>query len=75
MLECGRLRIDLFGRPIEVVREGRGWLVYHLGNEGKRRRARDIEIPPELGADAVEAWLDDMFHEYASAARPRVRRL
>ncbi|MCB1896609.1 MAG: hypothetical protein H6945_18465 [Zoogloeaceae bacterium] len=75
MTDPGRLRFDLFGRPIEVVREGGRWRVFYLGNEGKRRPAADIEIPSEVTADTLEGWLDDMFHEYATAARSRVRRL
>ena len=75
MTDRVRLRFDLFGRPIEVAREGGRWRAYHLCDEGKRRPADNIEIPPEIAADAIGAWLDDMFHEYATAARPQVRRL
>jgi len=75
MAERERHRFDLFGRPIEVVREGRSWRAYFLGAEGKRRPAHDIVIPDGIAEVALQDWLDDMFHEYATAARPCVRRL
>lgn len=68
------LRFDVFGRRMAVRDDGRGWRVYVLGTEGKRRAA-DVVIPPGLEADAIGTWLADVFHEAATPRHPGVRPL
>lgn len=68
------LRFDVFGRPMAAVRDARGWSLFHLGPDGKRRRAEAV-IPPWLDDDAIAGWLADLFHEAATPARGDVVRL
>ena len=70
----GRLRFDVFGREVAVERTAGGWRPLLIGSEGKSRPA-DFRIPSTLGEDELLAYLDDLFHEYATAERPRVRRI
>jgi len=39
------MKVDLYGQRIEVIREISEWVVFYLGVDGKRRRAKDIVIP------------------------------
>ncbi|MEM5421928.1 MULTISPECIES: DUF7661 family protein [Paraburkholderia] len=65
-------RFDVFGRAIAVARKAEVWTVFDIGEEGKRRRA-DIQIPAFIAADELLQYLDDIFHESATPARPCVR--
>lgn len=70
----GRLRFDVFGREIAIERTTGGWRPLLVGSEGKSRPA-DFNIPSTLDEDELLGYLDDLFHESASAACPRVRKL
>lgn len=70
----GEYRFDVFGRIIGVVFKNGAWVAYHIGQEGKRRRA-DFEIPPFVTPDELLQYLDDLFHENASPVRPCVVKL
>ena len=59
------MKLEICGRRIEVVRVDGGWAAYHSGNDGKRRPARDLNIPGELGEHEVEQFLSDLLHGYA----------
>ena len=67
------MKVNAYGRDLEVIRVQDEWQVYDLGNEGKKRSARDIRIPPEVDEAAVCTFLGDLLHEYASARHPSVR--
>ena len=69
-----RIRFDVFGREIAVEKTTSGWRPLFVGSEGKSRPA-DFEIPSTLGEDELSGYLDDLFHEYATAERPSVRKL
>nr|WP_322045347.1 hypothetical protein [Paraburkholderia sp. J67] len=64
-------RFDVFGRRMAIVRNDGMWAAFHLGVEGKRRRAA-FEIPAFIKADELAQYLDDLFHEDASPQRPSV---
>jgi hypothetical protein len=70
----GEYRFDVFGRTIGVFFKNGAWVVHHIGQEGKRRRA-DFEIPPFVTPDELLQYLDDLFHESASTVRPCVVKL
>lgn len=55
-------------------RDARSWTLFHLGAEGKRRRAEAV-IPPSLGDDEIAVSLADLFHEATPPARCEVVRL
>ncbi|WP_082845653.1 DUF7661 family protein [Paraburkholderia caribensis] len=62
---------NVFGRIMSVTRFNDAWLVLHVGQEGKRRRA-EFEIPSFVAADELAQYLDDIFHEDATPSRPCV---
>lgn len=69
------IKFDVFGRQIAVESSDSGWQVYFLGDEGKRRLARDVLIPSSVTETELEGYLFDVFHESASADHPEVKRL
>jgi hypothetical protein len=59
------MRFDIYGRfQVDVRRENGAWAVYRA-ELGKRTLLRDVVIPPDLAADDLATYLDDIFHEYA----------
>ena len=60
-------RFNVFGRLIAVVGSERGWAVFHLGPDGKRRPA-EVAIPRSVPDAELAEYLADIFHE---AATPR----
>lgn len=57
------MKFDVYARfTLEVVREGGQWVAYELA-PGKRVAQPDIAIPPEVAADDLAEFLDDLFHE------------
>jgi hypothetical protein len=59
------LRFDVYGRfQLEVARGAGAWIVHRV-TEGRRRRAPDIVIPPDLEERAIPRYLDDLLHELA----------
>lgn len=65
---------DVFGRMMRAERANGWWQLFLIGTEGKKRPVPDVVVPPELTANELAAFLDDLFHEYASASHPSVRR-
>lgn len=63
------MRYDIYGRfLVEVRREADRWVAYRLG-EGVRRLDPDVQLPPEISADAIAGALEDVFHEFAQPGR------
>jgi hypothetical protein len=42
------LRFDIFGRRVLIAESNNGWITFYLGDDGKRRSAPDIVVPPEI---------------------------
>jgi hypothetical protein len=72
MTRSKRLTFDVFGRRIVVEATSGGWIAFYQENDGKRRRA-DFVIPRDLASDGIAQYLDDLFHEFATAEHPHVR--
>lgn len=68
-------KYNVFGRQVLAVRSDTGWRVFYVGSEGKRRLAEDIVIPGDVSESAVEQYLSDLCHEWATKRNPRVVRL
>ena len=69
------MKLNVFGKMIEIVRVHAGWKAFYFGNEGKKRPANDIVLPAHLKeADLVE-YIADLCHEWASPANGVVRKL
>ena len=59
------MKFNMYGRfQVEVRRENASWAVYR-SELGKRSRLNDIVLPPDLAADDLATYLDDIFHEFA----------
>ena len=69
------IKFDVFGRDVLIVRSDSGWKAFYLGNEGKRRLARDIVIPPGVKESKLAEYLDDLCHEWASDRNSAVTRV
>lgn len=67
-----RITLDVFGRRIVVEATDHGWRAFYPGPDGKRRLA-DFAIPSHLDADGIARYLDDLLHEHATEAHPKVR--
>jgi hypothetical protein len=63
------MKFDVYGRfRLEVAREGERWVVYRLA-PGKRIRADDVIIPPEIPPSDIGTYLDDLFHEASTPGK------
>ena len=60
------LKLEVFGREMEVLRQRGRWTVYYLGAEGKKRLAPDVRIPDELNEADIALYLADVCHEWAT---------
>ncbi len=69
------LKFDVFGRDVLVIWGARGWEVYYPGDDGKRRPAGDIRLPPNLPEAELARHLDDLCHEWARPGHDRVKLL
>jgi hypothetical protein len=63
------MKFDIYGRfQVEVRRENGEWIV-NRAELGKRTRLNDVIIPPDVAAQEIATWLDDVFHEYAGVGQ------
>ena len=69
------MKLNVFGRLVEVARDGTSWKAFYLGNEGKRRLAEDIIIPPHIQEEQIIEYVADLCHEWATPNRNEVRKL
>jgi hypothetical protein len=67
-------RFNVFGRIVEVRREGAQWQVYRVGAEGKRTPAGFV-VPDFVQEDELAQFLEDLLHESASSHNGDVRRI
>ncbi len=59
------MKFDIYGRfQVDVRREDETWIAYRA-EQGKRTRLHDVIVPPDLAAEEIATYLDDVFHEYA----------
>lgn len=59
--------LNVFGKEIEVLKDGSQWKTFYLGSDGKKRIARDIVIPNNLPENEVVGYVADLCHEWATA--------
>lgn len=65
------IRINLYGKEIEVVASTTGWTVFYRGDEGKKRLATDVTIPAEVAESELLLYLADIYHEFATGRYPK----
>ncbi|SDF47394.1 hypothetical protein SAMN05428966_11618 [Massilia sp. PDC64] len=59
------MKFNIYGRfQVDVRRENGAWAVYRAAL-GTRTPFDEVVIPPDVPADELATWLDDIFHEYA----------
>lgn len=73
--EMKTLKFDVFGKDVLIVEKDGGWEAFYLGNEGKRRVAKDIAVPPGISESEMIQYLDDLCHEWATDRDRSVRRV
>ncbi len=69
------MKIDAFGRELEISRHNEEWKVFDLGSEGKKRSARDIVIPSSIAESELVDYLADLLHERATMRHSEVKAL
>jgi hypothetical protein len=63
------MKFNIYGRfQVEVRREREAWIVYRA-ELGKRTKLHDVIVPPDLAAEEIATYLDDVFHEYAGVGQ------
>ncbi|WP_456044200.1 DUF7661 family protein [Vibrio campbellii] len=51
------------------------WTLYIDSETSIKRPIRDFVVPPSLDEDEFLTYLDDMYHEHATATHPNVFRI
>ena len=69
------IKFDVFGRQVLTIRSEKGWQFFYLSDDGKRRPADDLIVPPFVAESEMVSFLEDLCHEWASDRHPEVRRL
>ena len=60
------MKLNVYGQQIEIIRKDEQWIVFYLGNEGKKRLANDIIIPTHVKEELVIEYVIDLCHEWAT---------
>jgi len=68
------MRFDVYGTLMQVERDASGWRLYRIGSEGKKSPV-PVSIPDFVSEEELGQFLDDLFHEDATPARPAVKRI
>lgn len=59
------MKFNIYGRfQVDILREDGAWIAYRIDG-GKRVRLDEVVVPPELEAEELAVYLDDLFHELA----------
>ena len=69
------MKLNAFGKCIEVISRNDKWVVFYLGDEGKKRLAEGIVIPPTIIEEQLIEYLSDLLHESARPNNSEVVRL
>lgn len=65
------MKLNAYGKIIEVVREENAWVIYEMG-EGKKFPTHDVVLPAELTEVEIVSYLEDLLHEAATPQRPHI---
>jgi len=69
------LKFDGFGKDVLIIEKDRCRKAFYLGNEGKRRVAKDITVPSHISESGMVQYLDDLCLEWATDRNSSVRRV
>ncbi|WP_417347835.1 hypothetical protein [Ferrimonas sp.] len=67
------VKVDLFGKPVVVMRVGEEWQLFRESDTGLLSRVHEVVFPPDMDESELCGYLDDIFHEFASERHPGVR--
>jgi predicted N-acetyltransferase YhbS len=42
------IKFEVFGRQVLTIKSEKGWRLFYLSGDGKRRPADDLIVPPEV---------------------------
>ncbi len=66
------MKLNAYGRKIEIVKSDAKWKVFFLGEEGKKRIADDIFVPSDFKQKVLKNYIEDILHEWATAENNQV---
>jgi hypothetical protein len=69
------MKLNVYGRKMEIVKSAENWKVFFLGDEGKKRPVYDIIIPQDLKENEIINYIDDLFHEWATPLNNKISQL
>ena len=71
-LANSKMKINVYGKIVEVVKKDDCWRVFYVGSEGKKRLANDLVIPSELHSDELLEFIADLCHEWETKTNNKV---
>ena len=66
------MKINVYGKIIEVIKKENYWRVFYVGSEGKKRSANDLVIPSELHEHELLEYIADLCHEWETKVNNKV---
>ncbi|MCG8312494.1 MAG: hypothetical protein MI976_04710 [Pseudomonadales bacterium] len=67
------MKVDVYGKHLEIQRSGSEWVAFYMGNEGKKRKADDIKIPKDIKEDDLVEYIADLCHEWSRPGNSEVK--
>lgn len=69
------MKLNVFGKKVEIIRNNNEWITYYCGNEGKNRKTHDILLPANLPKAELVEYISDLCHESATLNNNRATAL
>ncbi|ARR44548.1 hypothetical protein CAY59_09405 [Vibrio campbellii] len=69
------IKVNVFGKIMLAECNDGIWTLYIDSETSIKRPIRDFVVPPFLDEDELLTYLDDMYHEHATATHPCVFRV
>ncbi|WP_105069394.1 DUF7661 family protein [Vibrio jasicida] len=69
------MKVNVFGKIMLAECKDGIWTFYIDSETSIKRPIRDFVVPPFLDEDQLLTYLDDMYHEHATATHPNVFRI
>ena len=67
------MKLNVYGKLIEANRHNSQWIVFYLGNEGKKRLANNLHVPNNIPEEQLITYLADLCHEWATPKQNQVK--
>jgi hypothetical protein len=69
------IKLNVYGKRVSAQKTEKGWEVYFLGDDGRKRPACDLAIPSFITEDEIEGYLSDICHEWSTDKNKDVYKL